>query len=607
MVEQLKEYLRSVSRYVSDEMVRLLLSDGTPELEKEAQQLNQLMIKFIGFLDGELTWTKNESQPIATDPTVLSYYAYLKDVCLYLEGQIEAIRVNQNVEGMSELLLLQQQVAALSSCCFENEQMIELGENIPQQQETGANPRKRIVIVFANIAFYIFLIIAVVGFVLVGEGGAAREPANLGGYSLMTVLTTSMEPTIPRNSLVLLRHRDPELLNVEDVVTYVRENGTTVTHRIINIYDDFEGTLQRAFRLQGDNNATTDPDIIHADQILGDIIFHSVILGQIIVFIQYAPLLTAALIIIYVLLVATLKNYFKFRKEGKASEGETEKNTFGRYLKGRLTQRDKVADGKASGWLSKLKNNWVMIVLVGIILFSLIQLFQIFQTYREIDILSQEIRDTYVLTGASGPDVDDHGRDLRTIDWEGLIDRNTDVIGWIYVPGTVIDYPILEGLSNNTYLHVDIDGNHSIAGSIFLEENNHADFLDNNTIIYGHNMLSGVKFSDIDDMARGNAVDATYIYIYLPNGLVNVYRIVSAQVTDTSSEIYHLPVTDLPHFYGLILDNNRLESIPTDLLNVIDESGEFPRVITLSTCAEAGASPVRSVVFGVLIQGIQMQ
>ena len=83
-----------------------------------------------------------------------------------------------------------------------------------------------------------------------------------------------------------------------------------------------------------------------------------------------------------------------------------------------------------------------------------------------------------------------------------------------------------------------------LPSSIFLEENNDSDFLDLNTIIYGHNMLNGSKFSDINALVSGDisVEDVVYVYLYLPDGRVLIYQIVSAQVTDIYSEIYHLPV-----------------------------------------------------------------
>ena len=232
----------------------------------------------------------------------------------------------------------------------------------------------------------------------------------------------------------------------------------------------------------------------------------------------------------------------------------------------------------------------VVSVCVVMFLIGIYNIFTILMDYRAIETANANLRESYL-------EVQDTGR--RNVDWDSLIERNENVVGWIYFSGTSIDYPILEGETNETFLHTDIDGNHSIAGSIFLEENNNSSFMDLNTIIYGHHMQNGSKFADIDDIARGNDIAFEYIYIYLPNNTVNVYQVVSAQLTNIHSEIYYLPVVDLQNFYDLML-NNRTIDIPFD-------RSELPRVLTLSTCSTAlDNDPSRSVVFAVLVDEIFM-
>ena len=84
------------------------------------------------------------------------------------------------------------------------------------------------------------------------------------------------------------------------------------------------------------------------------------------------------------------------------------------------------------------------------------------------------------------------------VDWEGLREVNTDVYAWITVPGTVIDYPILQHATDNTYyLYYNIDGSYGYPGCIYTENLNSKDFTDNNTVIYGHNMKDGTMFTDL--------------------------------------------------------------------------------------------------------------
>ena len=55
------------------------------------------------------------------------------------------------------------------------------------------------------------------------------------------------------------------------------------------------------------------------------------------------------------------------------------------------------------------------------------------------------------------------------INWKKLKRINQDIIAWIKVPGTKIDYPILQGKEWNKYLHKNYEGDYSYAGSIFIQ------------------------------------------------------------------------------------------------------------------------------------------
>ena len=83
------------------------------------------------------------------------------------------------------------------------------------------------------------------------------------------------------------------------------------------------------------------------------------------------------------------------------------------------------------------------------------------------------------------------------IDFDVLKKTNPDVVSWITIPGTNIDYPVLQGKDNNQYLHKDMEGKDSAAGAIFLDHGDEADLSSRHNIIYGHHMKNGTMFKDI--------------------------------------------------------------------------------------------------------------
>lgn len=84
---------------------------------------------------------------------------------------------------------------------------------------------------------------------------------------------------------------------------------------------------------------------------------------------------------------------------------------------------------------------------------------------------------------------------------ETLKEISGNCIGWIEIPDSGIDYPIMQGKDNNEYLNRNPYGEYSLSGSIFLDANNASDFSDDYSIIYGHHMADKLMFGALDQFA----------------------------------------------------------------------------------------------------------
>lgn len=93
----------------------------------------------------------------------------------------------------------------------------------------------------------------------------------------------------------------------------------------------------------------------------------------------------------------------------------------------------------------------------------------------------------------------------HTKSFEELQKINPDVIGWIRVNDTNINYPLLQAEDDDTYMNTDAEGKYSLSGAIFLHCANKPDFSDFNSIIFGHHMEKEKMFGDI-----GNFTDKKY-------------------------------------------------------------------------------------------------
>jgi sortase B len=81
-----------------------------------------------------------------------------------------------------------------------------------------------------------------------------------------------------------------------------------------------------------------------------------------------------------------------------------------------------------------------------------------------------------------------------SIDFKALLSKNADCIGWLNIPGTDINYPVVQGSDNSYYLTHDFYKNYASCGSLFLDYRNDADAEREHLIIYGHQMKDGSMF-----------------------------------------------------------------------------------------------------------------
>ena len=131
---------------------------------------------------------------------------------------------------------------------------------------------------------------------------------------------------------------------------------------------------------------------------------------------------------------------------------------------------------------------------------------------------------------------EDLGTDIpspKDINWKKLKKENEDIYAWIYIPGTDVDYPILQHpTENDYYLDHNIDGSSGYPGCIYSQgQYNGTDFTDNNTILYGHNMKDGSMFASLHNYEDIEFFDShRFAYIYTPDGEIHAYSIYAAYV-----------------------------------------------------------------------------
>ena len=187
----------------------------------------------------------------------------------------------------------------------------------------------------------------------------------------------------------------------------------------------------------------------------------------------------------------------------------------------------------------------------------------------------------------------------NTYNLENIAKINTDVIGWIKIEGTNIDYPVMQ--NRDYYLHKDIYKNYSSHGTPYLADYCNIKYSDN-LIIYGHHMKDNTMFSQLERYKNYNFYqNHKYIKFYtLENGKTfeSIYKVIfvfkTIAYSDEGFRYYSYTNFNNEEDYTEFIENCRkLEFYNTDI------NGTFTdKYITLSTC-EYSQKNGRMVIVGI--------
>lgn len=170
------------------------------------------------------------------------------------------------------------------------------------------------------------------------------------------------------------------------------------------------------------------------------------------------------------------------------------------------------------------------------------------------------------------------------VDWKALKKVNPDVQGWLYQKGTVINYPVVQGTDNDTYLHTRFDKQWSGGGTLFVDCRMEKDFKGFNSIIYGHHMKDGSMFRSIRGYTKEDGYYDKHKTLELATPHGNYHLVVfSAFITKaTDEDTYKMTYGEAEKQAYIDRAWERSElPITKDSVDVTKND----RLVTLSTCA----------------------
>ena len=165
------------------------------------------------------------------------------------------------------------------------------------------------------------------------------------------------------------------------------------------------------------------------------------------------------------------------------------------------------------------------------------------------------------------------------VDFEALQAVNDDIVGWIYLEGTEINYPVVRGDDNSYYLDKLYDGTVNGSGSIFMDFRNEPNFVDKNNILYGHSMNNGSMFTAIKRFKHQNYYDEhPYALLMTPDGnyKIEFFTGYVANVEQDAWDYYFDTEEDFQHWLDSVKSKSNFASSVTPTVE--------DKVLTFSTC-----------------------
>jgi len=167
---------------------------------------------------------------------------------------------------------------------------------------------------------------------------------------------------------------------------------------------------------------------------------------------------------------------------------------------------------------------------------------------------------------------------------QSIVDLHTtypDVVGWLSISNTRIDYPFAQGSDNNYYLRLDLDKNRSQAGTIFIDFRNCKEFSDFNTIVFGHNMRNGSMFGELQRYRDLNFfTNNSGGTIFLAHATFEIEFIAFAVIKPNDEVIYNPDITTEA---DRIIFFDHVKSVARHYRDIDITADD--RIVTLSTCS----------------------
>ena len=171
-------------------------------------------------------------------------------------------------------------------------------------------------------------------------------------------------------------------------------------------------------------------------------------------------------------------------------------------------------------------------------------------------------------------------------DYSALLEINPGFVGWVSVPNTSVNYPVVKTVDNNFYLNHNFNKEYDSRGAVFMDYRNNPVDLDANTIIYSHNYYDTTMFSELTQYENIDFYKKTPVFEFNTVERKYKWKIYAVFITNASADEdngyifnYIYPYMDDYNFDGFIAEVNKRRLYVTDV-----DINDDDKMLILSTC-----------------------
>lgn len=173
--------------------------------------------------------------------------------------------------------------------------------------------------------------------------------------------------------------------------------------------------------------------------------------------------------------------------------------------------------------------------------------------------------------------------------FERLRKINPDVVAWITMKGTKIDYPVVQGEDDLEYLNKDVYGDFALSGAIFLDSQCNPSFTDSYSLIYGHHMDNHLMFGDLDLYHDKDFFNKNKTGVLMTPDDTYGLEVFAVMTVNSSDSTIFSPTSWTKDCSGVVsYATKKAEHVRSDVVEKIGADVSKERLVALATCSSTG-------------------